>query len=144
MQPVINLTARGYEPDAGVLSFMNVVFKTALGVTSRGLAPNVVAEVRRGGGLQTQPLPVYGSFVFAQLWVSFVKNCKQYQGPWVADCVRWAAEVRLSLAPDFLPFCPLVSIVRGVCSHFLSVYFFSCLFFSVPKNGPRKAQHGAL
>ena len=116
VQPVINLTARGYEPDAGVLSVMNVVFKTALGVTSRGLAPNVVAEVRHGGGVQTQPLPVYGSFVFAQLWVSFVKNCKQYQGLWVADCVRWVAEVGLSLAPDFLPFCPLVGIVRGVRS----------------------------
>ena len=64
---MINLTARRYEPDAGVLSSMNVVFKTPLGVTPRDLA--VVAKVRSGGGLQTQPLPVYARFVFAQLWV---------------------------------------------------------------------------
>ena len=85
VQPVINLTARGYEPDARVLSSMNVVFKTALGVTSRSLAPNLVAEVRSGGGLQPQPLPVYARFVFTQLWVSFVENRKQYQGPWMAE-----------------------------------------------------------
>ena len=66
--------------------------------------------------MHTQSLPVYARFVFAQLSVSFVKSCKQYQGPWVADCVRRAAEVGLSLAPDFLPFCQLVSIVRGVRS----------------------------
>ena len=49
------------------------------------------------------------------LWVSFIKKCKQYQGPWATDCVRRAAEVALSLAPDFLPYCQL-AIVRGVCS----------------------------
>ena len=132
--PVINLTATGYEPDAGVLSSMNVVFKTPLGVTSWGLAPSVVAEVRSGGGLQTQPLPVYARAVFAQLWVSFVKNRKQYQGPWVADCVRWAAEVGLSVALDFLLFCQL-AIVRAVRSLLRSLLQRACNCYSQLRCG---------
>ena len=74
IRPIINLPARVYEPDSGVLSSMNVIFKTALGVMSWGLALGMVAEVCSGGGLQTQSLPMYARFTVAPLWVSFVQR----------------------------------------------------------------------
>ena len=95
IQPLVNPTARVYEADASVISTMNMVFTMALGVTSWGLAPSMVAADSREGGLKTQPLRVYALFLFSQLWISFIQHRRRYAGPWADVCAAWAREIGL-------------------------------------------------
>ena len=138
IQPLVNLTARVYEPDASVISTMNMVFTMALGVTSWGLAPSMVAADSREGGLKTQPLRVYALFLFSQLWISFIQHRRRYAGPWADVCAAWAREIGLCLSPGFLPYCQL-AVVRGV----RSLLQRSCKCFSqLRRNAPHPAVVG--
>ena len=130
VQPVVTLTARVYEPNQSVLSTMTMIFRMALGITTWGLAPGMVAADVPEGGLKTQPLTIYAQFLFAQLWISFVTCRRRYRGPWADSCEVWAREIGLSLAPEFLPYCQL-AVVRG--AH--SLLQRSCKCFSKIRQG---------
>ena len=83
MQLVAHLVACVYQPNAAVLSTMNVIFKMAPGITSLGLAPS---KDRGLGGIQTQMPPVYAKFMFAHPWTSFFLDCKPFWGPLADAC----------------------------------------------------------
>ena len=55
IQPIVNRTARVYEPDQSVLSSMKVIFRMALRVTPWGLAPSMVVSIAWEGGCRHNP-----------------------------------------------------------------------------------------
>ena len=104
IQPVVQLTAKIYEPSQKVLSALNVVFKMALGLSSWGLSPAMVAEPVNRGGVATFPLASWVRYQFGQLFQTVLKDKLQFTGTWVEGFESWAQDVGLSVKPQFLPY----------------------------------------
>ena len=104
IQPVVQLTAKIYEPSQKVLSALNVVFKMALGLSSWGLSPAMVAEPVNRGGVATFPRASWVRYQFGQLFQTVLKDKLQFTGTWVEGFESWAQDVGLSVKPQFLPY----------------------------------------
>ena len=107
VQPVVQLTARVYEPSQKVLTTLNVIFKIALGISTWDLIPAMLALPYNQGGVWTYPLAVWVRFQYGRLFQSVLKDKVCFSGQWVANFEQWAESIGMSLGPSFLPYLQL-------------------------------------
>ena len=85
VQPVVQLTAQVYKPSQKVLTILNIIFKIALGISTRDLSPAMLALPYSQGGVWTYPLAVWVRFQYGRLFQTVLKDKVCFSGHWVPD-----------------------------------------------------------